>query len=179
MAAWQFQCNIIPLRENADKLSCDEMLTWKEISQPTINIDFLEREKGWSTDIVQYGKTDETCIEFYYNKGELEEINCGPVERNIAALHDEILVVFNGCLDDFPNHRPQVIRQFPVAAQRSKRGATTPNQAHFQMVNGEIRVSVFLKKPLGQECLSSVGRPCNQNNHTAAPHSPQCLSLLP
>lgn len=76
MAAWQFQCDIIPLRENADKLSCDEMLTWKEISQPTINIDFLEREKSWSTDIVQYGKTDETCIEFYYNKGELEEINC-------------------------------------------------------------------------------------------------------
>jgi len=76
MAVWQFQCNIIPLRENMDKLSRDEIVTWKDIAQPAINIDFLERERGWSTDIVQYGKTDETCIEFYYDEDKLEEIDC-------------------------------------------------------------------------------------------------------
>lgn len=76
MAVWQFHCNIIPLRQNIDKISRDEMITWKDISQPVINIDFLERENGWSTDIVQYGKTDETCIEFFYDKDKLEEIDC-------------------------------------------------------------------------------------------------------
>lgn len=76
MAIWQFQCNIIPLRGNIDKLSRDEMISWQDISQSIINVDFLEREKSWSTDIVQYGNIDETCIEFIYDKGKLEEINC-------------------------------------------------------------------------------------------------------
>lgn len=76
MAVWQFQCNIIPVRENNDKLSRDEMITWEGISQPVDDIDFLECEKSWSTNIVQFGKIDETCIEFLYDKNKLEEINC-------------------------------------------------------------------------------------------------------
>ena len=76
VAVWQFQCNIIPLRENIDKLDCDEIISWQGVSQPKINLYFLEREKGWSTDIVQYGKTEETCIEFLFAKNELEEISC-------------------------------------------------------------------------------------------------------
>lgn len=68
MAVWQFQCNIIPLRENIDKLSRDEMISWKDISQPITSLDFLEREKSWSTDIVQFGNIDETCIEFFLIK---------------------------------------------------------------------------------------------------------------
>ena len=31
MAIWQFQCNIIPIREHMDRLSRDEMITWKDI----------------------------------------------------------------------------------------------------------------------------------------------------
>lgn len=92
MAVWQFQCNIIPLRENIDKLSRDEMITWKEISQPVINIDFLEREKSWSTDIVQYGKADETCIEFYYDKDKLEEIDCR-LDLRTLTKHNLIQIV--------------------------------------------------------------------------------------
>lgn len=76
MAVWQFQCNIIPLRQNIEKISRDEMITWKDISHPVIHIDFLERKKSWSTDIVQYGKLDETCIEFFYDEDKLEEIDC-------------------------------------------------------------------------------------------------------
>lgn len=75
VAVWQFQCNIIPLRENIDKLDCDEIISWQGVSQPKINLYFLEREKGWSTDIVQYGKTEETYIEFLFAKNELEEIS--------------------------------------------------------------------------------------------------------
>lgn len=76
MAVWQFQCNIIPARENIDKLSYNEMTSWLDISQPIVDIDFLECNKSWSTDIVQYGNVDETCIEFFYDKDKLEEINC-------------------------------------------------------------------------------------------------------
>lgn len=76
MAVWQLQCNIIPLRENIDKLSQDEMISWKDISNPLIDIDFLKYEKSWSKNIVQYGNIDETCIEFIYDKDKLEEIEC-------------------------------------------------------------------------------------------------------
>ena len=48
MAIWQFASNIIPLRENIDKLSRDEMISWQGITQSLTNIDFLEREESWS-----------------------------------------------------------------------------------------------------------------------------------
>lgn len=76
MAVWQFQCNIIPKRENIGRLSRDEMITWKDIPQPVINIDFLQRERSWSTDIILYGNVDGTCIEFFFDKNKLEEICC-------------------------------------------------------------------------------------------------------
>lgn len=41
-----------------------------------ISTDFLQREKSWSANIVQYGKMDEICIEFIYQEDKLEEINC-------------------------------------------------------------------------------------------------------
>ncbi len=76
MAIWQFYCNIIPTRENIDKLSYDDIISWEGISCPMISTDFLQREKSWSANIVQYGKTDETCIEFIYQEDKLEEISC-------------------------------------------------------------------------------------------------------
>ena len=76
MAIWQFQCFIVPLIENADKLRDDEIISWKNVEKPLIYPDFLECRKSWSSDIVQYGNIDETCIEFIYDKGKLEEINC-------------------------------------------------------------------------------------------------------
>lgn len=92
MAVWQFQCNLIPSRENIDKLSRDEMVAWKGISQPAINIDFLEREKSWSADIIQYGKTDETCIEFYYVNNALEEIDCR-LDLHTLTKHNFIQII--------------------------------------------------------------------------------------
>ncbi len=76
MAAWQFQCNIIPFRKNFDKLSHDEMISWYGIAQPIMDIGFLEQKESWSTDIVQYGNIEETCIEFFYDQDVLEEILC-------------------------------------------------------------------------------------------------------
>lgn len=76
MAIWQFQCNIIPMRVNSDGLSRDEVISWKGVSQPSHEIKFIKREQSWSEDIIQYGKSDETCIEFIYNNNMLDEINC-------------------------------------------------------------------------------------------------------
>lgn len=76
MAIWQFQCNIIPTRVNMEKLSRDEVLSWKDVLQPSHEIEFLEKEKSWSKDIIQYGKLDETCIEFIYIDNMLDEIDC-------------------------------------------------------------------------------------------------------
>ncbi len=76
MAIWQFQCNIIPTRLNIDSLSRDEMISWKGISQQPNELKFLEQEESWSKDIIQYGKSDETCIEFIYIDNILDEISC-------------------------------------------------------------------------------------------------------
>lgn len=76
MAIWQFQCSIIPTRVNIDRLSRDEVISWKGVSQPSHEIEFLEQKKSWSKDIIQYGESDETCIEFIYIDNMLDEISC-------------------------------------------------------------------------------------------------------
>lgn len=78
MALWQFDCYIIPRENrNLDEKSCDEdILSWKKHNTPTARIDFLEKQTSWTEDIVQYGKDDETCIQFFYEEGLLEEIYC-------------------------------------------------------------------------------------------------------
>lgn len=83
MAIWQFQCNIIPLRGNINALNFDEIISWQN------NITFLERKKSWSENIIQYGNIDETCIEFIYGKGALEEINC---RLDLRTLSKENLI---------------------------------------------------------------------------------------
>ena len=76
MAIWQFQCNIIPARVNFDRLSRDKIVSWKGETQPSNEVTFLEQEKSWSKDIIQYGKSGETCIEFIYIDNILDEIDC-------------------------------------------------------------------------------------------------------
>lgn len=92
MAVWQFQCNIIPVKENIDKLSYDEKISWKDISQPETELDFLECKKSWSTNIVQYGNIDETCIEFIYDGDKLEVINCR-LDLRTLSKHNLIEIV--------------------------------------------------------------------------------------
>lgn len=94
MAIWQFQCNIIPSRYSNDKLSRDEIISWKGISQPSHDIEFLEREKSWSNDIIQYGKTEETCIEFIYVDDTLEEIGCQLDLRSLTKQNFFLLIEY-------------------------------------------------------------------------------------
>lgn len=76
MATWQFQCYIIPTRVTGENLSLDEITSWEGFPLPSTDIKFLEREKSWSKDILQFGNIDETCIEFSFEKAVLEGMNC-------------------------------------------------------------------------------------------------------
>ena len=78
MALWQFDFYIVP-RERCvivEDLENEDILSWKQDNISSIEIDFLEKEICWTEDIVQYGKADETCIQFLYEDEVLEEINC-------------------------------------------------------------------------------------------------------
>ena len=97
MAIWQFQCNIIPIREHIDSLSRDEMITWKDMPQPVIKIDFLERGSRWSADIILYGNVDGICIEFFYDKNELDEIWC---RLDLRTLTKEKLIKITKYVQD-------------------------------------------------------------------------------
>lgn len=73
MALWQFDFYIIPI----DNMRLDEdILSWRKYNISSVTIDFLEKQPGWTKDIVQYGKDDETCIQFLYEGNVLEEICC-------------------------------------------------------------------------------------------------------
>lgn len=78
MALWQFDFNIVPRERCAivEDLSTEDILSWKQENISLVKIDFLEKETSWSKDIVQYGKADETCIQFLYEDEILEEISC-------------------------------------------------------------------------------------------------------
>lgn len=92
LAIWQFQCFIVPFIKNADKLRRGEKISWKNVEKPLIYPDFLECGESWSTDIVQYGNIDETCIEFIYDKGTLEEINCR-LDLRTLTKHNLVRIV--------------------------------------------------------------------------------------
>ena len=78
MALWQFDFNIVPRVgcSMVESLSVEDILSWKQENISSAEIDFLEKESCWAKDIVQYGKADETCIEFLYIDEVLEEISC-------------------------------------------------------------------------------------------------------
>lgn len=76
MAIWQFQCNIIPKRNNYDELSRDEIISWRGVQYKAYKIDFLDYKKSWSKNITQYGNIDGTCIELIFFNGKVDEINC-------------------------------------------------------------------------------------------------------
>ncbi|MCI8410360.1 MAG: hypothetical protein HFJ09_14000 [Lachnospiraceae bacterium] len=78
MALWQFEFFIIPKKNVVTNICLDneEILSWGKQSTSIEDIDFLEKQKGWTDKISQFGKEDETCIKFIYINGLLAEISC-------------------------------------------------------------------------------------------------------
>ena len=92
-----------------------------------------------------------------------------PIERNIATLDDEILIVFDGGLYHFPNDGPQIFRESIVFTQGGELRLLASDQAHFQMVDREIREVIFFKQFLREGSFSRVGGARYQNDHVYFP----------
>ena len=58
-----------------------------------------------------------------------------PVEGDVAALHNQILVIFNGGTDHFPDNGPKIICQFVIVHGRQG-GIPAADQTHFQVIHG-------------------------------------------
>lgn len=76
MAIWQVSFFVIPQKNSKCNLSSEKTLSWGQQSTSIEKIDFLEKEESWTNQISQYGRDDETCIEFFYEDGSLLEISC-------------------------------------------------------------------------------------------------------
>ena len=64
------------------------------------------------------------------------------IEGDIAAFHNQSLVIFNGCFDDLPDNWPQIGGQIRVVALRGEGTIAASDQPHFQMIDGEVRIAV-------------------------------------
>lgn len=80
-----------------------------------------------------------------------------PVKRDIAALHDQVLLVFKGGLDDAAEDGPEVPGEGGVAALGGQAGLAAADQPHLELVDREVGVVVFFQQPLGQQGLAGVG----------------------
>lgn len=89
MAIWQVDCYIIS-KNNLKKTDKQELISLKGENYPFYCIDFLEQKKSWSKNIIQFGNDDETCIQFFYEKDELENINC---RLDLRSLDIDVLLL--------------------------------------------------------------------------------------
>ena len=87
-----------------------------------------------------------------------------PVKRNVAALYDQALPVLDHGFDHFPHDRPEIRGQRAVVL-RPQRGIPAADEAHLQMVEGEIRIAVPFKHLLRQKCFPGMGRTGDQYDH--------------
>ena len=87
-----------------------------------------------------------------------------PAGGDVAALHDQVLAVLDGGLDDLPHDGPQTGFQLLVILRGEMRIAAS-DEPHFQKVHGQAGTAVFSDKPLRQQGLACVGGACDQNDH--------------
>lgn len=111
MALWQFDFYIIPRKKEVikDKLSDESILSWKLCNISSVNIDFLEKQKSWTEDIIQYGKEDETCIKFLYEEGLVEEIYCRLDLRSLTKKMLEQILDYARKIEGFIFYENKII----------------------------------------------------------------------
>ena len=76
MAIWQFECKIIPKRDNIGDMNSDEIISWRDVKCSLSDISFLPHIKSWSNNIQQFGELEKDCLEFVFDGTILEEITC-------------------------------------------------------------------------------------------------------
>jgi hypothetical protein len=86
MALWQTLFFIVK-ESNIKFEKEEEILLWGETqinSESLLKISkVLHHEKSWTDEIIQYGKSEETCLQISYNGNILSEIYCRIDVRNI------------------------------------------------------------------------------------------------
>ena len=87
-----------------------------------------------------------------------------PDRRYVAAFDDEVLLVLDSRLHHFTNYRPEVFRELFVVLGR-KGCVSASDEAHLQVVDGQIGRAVPLQQALGQQGLSRVRAPGQQTDH--------------
>ncbi|ERI71835.1 hypothetical protein HMPREF1548_01144 [Clostridium sp. KLE 1755] len=101
------------------------------------------------------------------------------IKGDIAAFNYQVLFVLNGSFDHLPHNRPQIIRQQPAIAFRRQGCAAAADQAHFQVIDGQIRIGIDFQKFLGKKGLSGVSAPGNQYNHKTPPYMEPIFIVVP
>ena len=74
---------------------------------------------------------------------------------NIAAFNDEVLFILDSRLHDLPYDWPQIPGQSFIILWRQCRIAAT-DQAHFEMIDGQIRVMIFFEHSLCKKGFPGV-----------------------
>lgn len=104
MALWQFDCMIIPDKNISLDVESDEILSWKEIELlldiKKVLANILSYSKGWSKDILIYGKEDGTCIKLLFENDTLDEIilrlDLRSLTREMLSIILEFVKSING-----------------------------------------------------------------------------------
>ena len=91
------------------------------------------------------------------------------VKGDIAALYDQILLIFDGRFDHFLHYGPEKGRQLGVGALGGQGTETTADQPHLQMVDREEGPVEPLQEPLGQKGLAGVTAAGKEDYHGTRP----------
>ena len=88
-----------------------------------------------------------------------------PVERDIAALYDQILFVLDRGLDHLPHDRPEIRSQRLIITQRRQFSIPAADKPHLQMVDRQIGIFELFQHPLRKKRFPGVGCAGYQYNH--------------
>lgn len=137
MAIWQFSCYIIPKKNvTADMdLGSDEILFWGRQSSSPERIEFLEKQRSWSDNISQYGKSEETCIEFFYQNENLADISCRLDLRSLSKKMLEKIIEYIQEIDGMILYENRIynpdMEQIVEAMKESKAARFCQNPVRF------------------------------------------------
>ena len=88
-----------------------------------------------------------------------------PIERDIAALNDEVLAIFDSRFHDFARDGPEMLRQLFIGRGGRERAYSRSDEPHLEVVEREIGIFIFLKQSLSERRLAGVGVAPDEDNH--------------
>ena len=93
MAIWQLCFNAVEKNKNLDD---KDICLWTKEPNDVYNISFLCKAKSWSSEIIQFGNIDETCIELISEQNKVVEIS---VRLDLRTLDKKQLYSLIGYID--------------------------------------------------------------------------------